>query len=160
MGRGTAHSKNCAGLAQIVGKLIGLLGIFTQNVGPSLAVWANPVQFSCTAQWWLGHRLPAAGEAVPLALGPDFKPLPSERREKEIGRGLRGLTTATSGPLLTHLHTSNTIYMVHSECLPTRLNPLAVERTCFSQVGARPAAGRRRGGGGGGRLLAGRGAGQ
>jgi len=33
------------------------------------------------------------------------------------------------GPLLTHLHT---IYMAYSECLPTRLNPLA-ERTCFSQ---------------------------
>jgi hypothetical protein len=33
-------------------------------------------------------------------------------------------------PLLTHLHT---VYMVYSECLPTRLNPLA-ERTCFSQV--------------------------
>ena len=31
------------------------------------------------------------------------------------------------GPLLTHLHT---VYMVYSECLPTRLNPLA-ERTCF-----------------------------
>jgi hypothetical protein len=32
--------------------------------------------------------------------------------------------------LLTHLHT---VYMAHSECLATRLNPLA-ERTCFSQV--------------------------
>ena len=35
-------------------------------------------------------------------------------------------------PLLTHLHTA---YMVYSECLPTRLNPLA-ERTCFPQAGA------------------------
>jgi hypothetical protein len=34
------------------------------------------------------------------------------------------------GPLLTHLHT---VYMACSECLPTRLNPLA-ERTCFSQA--------------------------
>ena len=34
------------------------------------------------------------------------------------------------GPLLTHLHT---VYMDYSECLPTRLNPLA-ERTCLSQV--------------------------
>ena len=34
------------------------------------------------------------------------------------------------GPL-TYLHT---VYMAYSECLPTRLNPLA-ERTCFSQVG-------------------------
>jgi hypothetical protein len=34
------------------------------------------------------------------------------------------------GPLLTHLHT---FYMAYSECLPTRLNPLA-ERTCFYQV--------------------------
>jgi hypothetical protein len=40
------------------------------------------------------------------------------------------------GPRLTHLHT---VYMAYSECLPTRLSPLA-ERTCFkrcfSQVGA------------------------
>ena len=34
------------------------------------------------------------------------------------------------GPLLTHLHT---VYMAYSECLPTRLNPLA-ERACFSQA--------------------------
>jgi hypothetical protein len=34
------------------------------------------------------------------------------------------------GPLLTHFHT---IYIAHSERLPTRLNPLA-ERACFSQV--------------------------
>ena len=34
------------------------------------------------------------------------------------------------GPLLTHLHT---VYMAYSECLPTRLNPLA-ERTCFHQA--------------------------
>jgi hypothetical protein len=37
------------------------------------------------------------------------------------------------GPLLTHPHT---VYMAYSECLPTRLTPLA-ERTCFSQVGGR-----------------------
>ena len=42
-----------------------------------------------------------------------------------------GLFLGTLGPLLTHLHT---VYMADSECLPTRLNPLA-ERTCFSQVG-------------------------
>jgi hypothetical protein len=41
------------------------------------------------------------------------------------------------GSLLTHLHT---VYMAYSECLPTRLNPLA-ERTFFSQVGGlQPAA--------------------
>ena len=34
------------------------------------------------------------------------------------------------GPLLTHLHT---VHMAYSECLPTRLNPLA-ERSCLSQV--------------------------
>jgi hypothetical protein len=37
------------------------------------------------------------------------------------------------GPFRMHLHT---VYMAYSECLPTRLNPLA-ERTYFSQVGAR-----------------------
>ena len=41
-----------------------------------------------------------------------------------------GLFLEPPGPLLTHLHT---VYMAYSECLPTRLNPLA-ERTCFSQV--------------------------
>ena len=41
-----------------------------------------------------------------------------------------GLFLDPPGPLLTHLHT---VYMAYSECLPTRLNPLA-ERTCFSQV--------------------------
>jgi hypothetical protein len=34
------------------------------------------------------------------------------------------------GPLLTHLHA---VYAASSECLPTRLNPLA-ERACFSQA--------------------------
>jgi len=43
-----------------------------------------------------------------------------------------GLFLEPPGPLLTHLHT---VYMAYSECLPTRLNPLA-ERTCFSQVSA------------------------
>jgi hypothetical protein len=35
-----------------------------------------------------------------------------------------------TGPLLTHLHT---VYMAYSECLPTRLNPLA-EGAGFSQA--------------------------
>jgi hypothetical protein len=41
-----------------------------------------------------------------------------------------GLFLEHHGPLLMHLHT---VYMAYSECLPTRLNPLA-ERTCFSQA--------------------------
>jgi hypothetical protein len=51
-------------------------------------------------------------------------------REKQIG-GSEG-SLEPSGPLLTHLHT---VYKAYSECLPTRLDPLA-ERTCFSQVRA------------------------
>ena len=43
-----------------------------------------------------------------------------------------GLFFEPPGPLLTHLHT---VYMAYSECLPTRLNPLA-ERACFFQAGA------------------------
>ena len=43
-----------------------------------------------------------------------------------------GLFLEPPGPLLTHLHA---VCIAYSECLPTRLNPLA-ERTCFSQVGA------------------------
>jgi hypothetical protein len=63
-------------------------------------------------------------------------------REKEIG-GSRGSLEPPGplleppGPLLTHLRT---VCMAHSECLPTRLNPLA-ERACFSQVTALSAAG-------------------
>jgi hypothetical protein len=49
-------------------------------------------------------------------------------REKEIGGS--GGSLEPPGPLLTHLHT---VSMAYSECVPTRLNPLA-ERTCFSQA--------------------------
>ena len=52
-------------------------------------------------------------------------------REKEI-RGSGG-SLEPPGPLRTHLHA---VCMACSECLPTRLNPLA-ERTCFSQVATR-----------------------
>jgi hypothetical protein len=56
-------------------------------------------------------------------------------REKQIGGSGGSLEPPgpllePPGPLLTHLHT---VYMAYSECLPTRLNPLA-ERTCFSQA--------------------------
>jgi hypothetical protein len=56
-------------------------------------------------------------------------------REKQIGGSGGSLEPPAPilgppGPLLTHLHT---VYMACSECLPTRLNPLA-ERTCFSQA--------------------------
>ena len=56
-------------------------------------------------------------------------------REKQIrgsGGSLEppGPLLEPPGPLLTHLHT---VYIAYSECLPTRLNPLA-ERTCFSQA--------------------------
>ena len=55
---------------------------------------------------------------------------PSEpvARKKEIGGS--GGSLGPPVPLLTHLHT---VCMGYSECLPTRLNPLA-ERACFSQV--------------------------
>jgi hypothetical protein len=49
-------------------------------------------------------------------------------REKQIGGS--GGSLEPPGSLLTHLHT---VHMAYSDCLPTRLNPLA-ERTCFSQV--------------------------
>ena len=48
--------------------------------------------------------------------------------EKEMG--CSGGSLEPPGPRLTHLHT---IYTAYSECLPTRLNPVA-ERTFFSQV--------------------------
>ena len=49
-------------------------------------------------------------------------------REQQIGGS--GGSLEPPGPLPTHLHN---VYMEYSECLPTRLNPLA-ERTCFSQA--------------------------
>jgi hypothetical protein len=53
-------------------------------------------------------------------------------REKEIGDSRGSLEPP--GPLNTHLLTHlHAVYMAYSECLPTRLNPLA-ERTCFSQA--------------------------
>ena len=57
------------------------------------------------------------------------------RREQQIGGSggslePHGPLLEPPGPLLTHLHT---VYMAHSERLPTRVTPL-VERTCFSQV--------------------------
>ena len=55
-------------------------------------------------------------------------------REQQIGGS--GGSLEPPGPLLTHLHT---VYMAHSECLPTRLSPLA-KRTCFSQARAAAAA--------------------
>jgi hypothetical protein len=59
-------------------------------------------------------------------------------REKNMG-GSRGSLESPGplleppGPLLTHLHT---VCMAYSECLRTRLNPLAErsQRTCFSQA--------------------------
>ena len=57
------------------------------------------------------------------------------RREQQIGGSGGSLEPPgpllePPGPLLTHLYT---VCIAYSECLPTRLSPLA-ERTCFSQV--------------------------
>jgi hypothetical protein len=40
-------NENCAGLGQITANFRALTGIFSQSVGPSLGIWANPVRFSC-----------------------------------------------------------------------------------------------------------------
>jgi hypothetical protein len=53
-------------------------------------------------------------------------------RQGERDGGYRGLA-CTPGPLLTHLYT---LYMAYSECLPTRVNPVAAERACFWKAGA------------------------
>jgi hypothetical protein len=61
------------------------------------------------------------------------RPAPRRARQGETDTaGFRGPGPLLEPPwhLLTHLHT---VYLACSECLPTRLNPLA-ERTCFSQV--------------------------
>ena len=57
--------------------------------------------------------------------------LPGRDRQGVQGAHLNplGLSLEPPGPLLTRLHT---VYIGRSECLTTRLNPLA-EGTCFSQ---------------------------
>jgi hypothetical protein len=59
----------------------------------------------------------------------------STRRVGFGGEQIRGsgVSLEAPGPLLTHLRA---VYMEHSECLPTPLNPLA-ESSCFFQVGLR-----------------------
>jgi hypothetical protein len=59
------------------------------------------------------------------------------RRQGEADTGVQGARLNPlgplldpPGPLLTHLHT---VYIAYSECLPTRLTPLA-EGACSSQV--------------------------
>jgi hypothetical protein len=39
-------NKNCTGFAQIVAKFGLLIGILSQNVGQSRAIFANPVQLT------------------------------------------------------------------------------------------------------------------
>ena len=43
-------NKNCTGLAKSWANFRTLIVIFIQSVGPSLAIWANPVQFSLQRQ--------------------------------------------------------------------------------------------------------------
>jgi hypothetical protein len=54
----------------------------------------------------------------------------SGQGERDTAVGGSGGSLEPPWPLLTHLRTAYTAY---SECLPTRLTPLA-ERTCFSQA--------------------------
>jgi hypothetical protein len=82
------------------------------------------------AEWFGGEN---AGRLRELATG----------REKQIGSS--GGSLEPPGPLLeppghllTHLHT---VSMAYSECLPTRLNPMA-EGTCFSQATGLTASGK------------------
>ena len=87
------------------------------------------------------HAAPRAGSATSTAAGsgPACPRSAARRREKQIGGSGGSLEPPgpllePPGPLLTHRHT---VYIAYSECLPTRLSPLA-ERTCFSQA-RRPA---------------------
>jgi hypothetical protein len=44
-----------------------LIGIFSQSVGPSLAIWANPLQFSLVTLRAIHGKLPAVGPPRPTA---------------------------------------------------------------------------------------------
>jgi hypothetical protein len=43
-------NENCTGWPKLWANFKALIGIFSQSVGPSLAIWANPVQFSLLGQ--------------------------------------------------------------------------------------------------------------
>ena len=44
--RSAAVTKIVQGWPKLWANFMALVGIFTQSIGPSLAIWANPVQFS------------------------------------------------------------------------------------------------------------------
>jgi hypothetical protein len=84
----------------------------------------------CTEKW-RSDVTPGELGAVPerLRAVPRRRGRAGERRAPGGNiHGGSGGPVKLPGPLLTHPHT---VYMAYSECLPTRVNPLA-ERACFS----------------------------
>ena len=53
----SAETEVVQGWPKLWANFIALIGIFSQSVGPSLAVWANPVHFSffCAVVCWSHH---------------------------------------------------------------------------------------------------------
>ena len=56
-----ALTKIVQGWPKLWANFRALIGIFSQIIGPSLAIWANPVQFSFVGQGVRPRRCPFAG---------------------------------------------------------------------------------------------------
>jgi hypothetical protein len=76
-------NENCTGLAQIVGQLQGSNRDFSQSVGPSLTIWADPVRLwvaagihttmACAGQWTASRRLKPGIHGVDPEPGPTLR---------------------------------------------------------------------------------------
>jgi hypothetical protein len=59
-----ALTKIVQGWPKLWANFMDLIGIFSQNVGPSLAIWANPMQFSLLARHLVRGRVAERLELV------------------------------------------------------------------------------------------------
>jgi acyl-coenzyme A synthetase/AMP-(fatty) acid ligase len=128
-----------AALATVAAEFGAPMGTFPSSVADGLSIEGAAAaaipQLDIADQGFVDVEAspPAPDEYALLLFSSGSTGVPN--REQQIGGSGGSLEPlgpllAPPGPLLTHLHT---VYMAYSECLPTRLNPLA-ERTCFSQV--------------------------
>jgi hypothetical protein len=79
--RGT-HTKIVQGWPKLWANFMALIGIFSQSVGPSLAIWANPVQFS----FHLTEVAPLEGQAAAEPAAGPQRPRPRRRLRIPVER--------------------------------------------------------------------------
>ena len=116
--------------------LVATLSAALRAQNPHAQVSMDAVGYPKNGFWWTGYDWPRLAAHVDFLVVMVYDLLNVDACSRgncslqgERDRGSRG-SLEPPGPLLTHLHT---VYMEYSECLPTRLNPLA-ERTGFFQV--------------------------